>query len=134
MIGALVLLLVINVTNSRASARNQVQSELTEAIEEAKERSDYLVSITEELQARRQQVGKQIELRRSELARAEDHIERLEKDLLEAQARLEKLEDMPESSELKANDPARIQELKDQIEAQKLRLAEAIAERKDVKD
>ena len=130
-IGALVLLLVINVTNSRASARNQVQSELTEAIEEAKERSDYLVSITEELQARRQQVGKQIELRRSELARAEDHIERLEKDLLEAQARLEKLEDMQESSELKANDPARIQELKDQIEAQKLRLAEAIAERKD---
>ena len=130
-IGALVLLLVINVTNSRASARNQVQSELTEAIEEAKERSDYLVSITEELQARRQQVGKQIELRRSELARAEDHIERLEKELLEAQARLEKLEDMQESSELKANDPARIQELKDQIEAQKLRLAEAIAERKD---
>ena len=130
-IGALVLLLVINVTNSRASARNQVQSELTEAIEEAKERSDYLVSISEELQARRQQVGKQIELRRSELARAEDHIERLEKDLLEAQARLEKLEDMQESFELKANDPARIQELKDQIEAQKLRLAEAIAERKD---
>ncbi|MCY2998538.1 MAG: hypothetical protein NT168_10565 [Planctomycetota bacterium] len=130
-IGALVLLLVINVTNSRASARNQVQSELTEAIEEAKERSDYLVSISEELQARRQQVGKQIELRRSELARAEDHIERLEKELLEAQARLEKLEDMQESSELKANDPARIQELKDQIEAQKLRLAEAIAERKD---
>ena len=130
-IGALVLLLVINVTNSRASARNQVQSELTEAIEEAKERSDYLVSISEELQTRRQQVGKQIELRRSELARAEDHIERLEKDLLEAQARLEKLEDMQESSELKANDPARIQELKDQIEAQKLRLAEAIAERKD---
>lgn len=130
-IGALVLLLVINVTNSRASARNQVQSELTEAIEEAKERSDYLVSVSEELQARRQQVGKQIELRRSELARAEDHIERLEKDLLEAQARLEKLEDMRESSELKANDPARIQELKDQIEAQKLRLAEAIAERKD---
>lgn len=130
-IGALVLLLVINVTNSRASARNQVQSELTEAIEEAKERSDYLVSVSEELQARRQQVGKQIELRRSELARAEDHIERLEKDLLEAQARLEKLEDMRELSELKANDPARIQELKDQIEAQKLRLAEAIAERKD---
>jgi hypothetical protein len=130
-IGALVLLLVINVTNSRASARNQVQSELTEAIEEAKERSDYLVSISEELQARRQQVGKQIELRRSELARAEHHIERLEKELLEAQARLEKLEDMQESSELKANDPARIQELKDQIEAQKLRLAEAIAERKD---
>lgn len=130
-IGALVLLLVINVTNSRASARNQVQSELTEAIEEAKERSDYLVSISEELQTRRQQVGKQIELRRSELARAEDHIERLEKDLLEAQSRLEKLEDMQESSELKANDPARIQELKDQIEAQMLRLAEAIAERKD---
>lgn len=130
-IGALVLLLVINVTNSRASARNQVQSELTEAIEEAKERSDYLVSISEELQARRQQVGKQIELRRSELARAEDHIERLEKELLDSQARLEKLDDLQESSGLKANDPSRIQELKDQIEAQKLRLAEAIAERKD---
>jgi hypothetical protein len=130
-IGALVLLLVINVTNSRASARNQVQSELTEAIEEAQERSDYLVSISEELQARRQQVGKQIELRRSELARAEDHIERLEKELLETQARLEKLDDTQESSELKANDPSRIEELKDRIEEQKLRLAEAIANRKD---
>lgn len=130
-IGALVLLLVINVTNSRASARNQVQSELTEAIEEAQERSDYLVSISEELQARRQQVGKQIELRRSELARAEDHIERLEKELLETQARLEKLDDTQESSELKANDPSRIEELQDRIEEQKLRLAEAIANRKD---
>lgn len=130
-IGALVLLLVINVTNSRASARNQVQGELTEAIEEAQERSDYLVSISEELQARRQQVGKQIELRRSELARAEDHIERLEKELLETQARLEKLGDMKESSELKAHDPSKIEELKDRIEEQKLRLAEAIANRKD---
>ncbi len=130
-IGALVLLLVINVTNSRASARNQVQSELTEAIEEAQERSDYLVSISEELQARRQQVGKQIELRRSELARAEDHIERLEKELLETQARLEKLDDTQESSELKAHDPLKIEELKDRIEEQKLRLAEAIANRKD---
>ena len=129
-IGALVLLLVINVTNSRASARNQVQSELTEAIEEAQERSDYLVSISEELQARRQQVGKQIELRRSELARAEDHIERLEKELLETQARLKKLDDMEASSEIKANDPSRIEELKDRIEEQKLRLAEAIANRK----
>jgi len=130
-IGALVLLLVINVTNSRASARNQVQSELTEAIEEAQERSDYLVSISEELQARRQQVGKQIELRRSELARAEDHIERLEKELLETQARLQKLDDTQESSELKANNPSRIEELQDRIEEQKLRLAEAIARRKD---
>ena len=130
-IGALVLLLVINVTNSRASARSQVQSELTEAIEEAQERSDYLVSISEELQARRQQVGKQIELRRSELARAEDHIERLEKELLETQARLEKLDDMEESSELKATDPSKIEALKDRIEEQKLRLAEAIANRKD---
>jgi hypothetical protein len=125
------LLLVINVTNSRASARSQVQSELTEAIEEAQERSDYLVSISEELQARRQQVGKQIELRRSELARAEDHIERLEKELLETQARLEKLDDMEESSELKATDPSKIEALKDRIEEQKLRLAEAIANRKD---
>jgi hypothetical protein len=130
-IGALVLLLVINVTNSRASARSQVQSELTEAIEEAQERSDYLVSISEELQARRQQVGKQIELRRSELARAEDHIERLEKELLETQARLQKLDDMQESSELKATDPSKIAALKDRIEEQKLRLAEAIANRKD---
>ena len=38
-IGALVLLLVINVTNSRASARNQVQSELTEAIAERKDQT-----------------------------------------------------------------------------------------------
>jgi hypothetical protein len=83
-IGALILLLVINVTNSRASAKKQVESELSEAIEQAKEQSDYLVSISEELNARREQVKRQIELRRSELTRTEDHIKRLEEQLKEA--------------------------------------------------
>ena len=50
---------------------------------------------------------------------------------MEGQGGWGKREDRQNSSELRANDPARIQELKDQIEKQKLRLAEAIAERKD---
>ena len=130
-IGALILLLVINVTNSRASAKKQVESELSEAIEQAKEQSDYLVSISEELNARREQVKRQIELRRSELTRTEDHIKRLEEQLKEAMARLQSLDD-PASSKLDAKDKqSRIEQLKAQIELEKQKLAEKIEKRKD---
>jgi len=130
-IGALILLLVINVTNSRASAKKQVESELSEAIEQAKEQSDYLVSISEELNARREQVKRQIELRRSELTRTEDHIKRLEEQLKEAMARLQSLDD-PASSKLDAKDKqSRIEQLKAQIELEKQKLAEKIEKRKE---
>jgi hypothetical protein len=130
-IGALILLLVINVTNSRASAKKQVESELSEAIEQAKEQSDYLVSISEELNARREQVKRQIELRRSELTRTEDHIKRLEEQLKEAMARLQSLDD-PASSKLDPKDKqSRIEQLQSQIELEKQKLAEKIEKRKD---
>lgn len=130
-IGALILLLVINVTNSRASAKKQVESELSEAIEQAKEQSDYLVSISEELNARREQIKRQIELRRSELTRTEDHIKRLEEQLKEAMARLQSLDD-PASSKLDAKDKqSRIEQLKAQIELEKQKLAEKIEKRKE---
>jgi hypothetical protein len=130
-IGALILLLVINVTNSRASAKKQVESELSEAIEQAKEQSDYLVSISEELNARREQVKRQIELRRSELTRTEDHIKRLEEQLKEAMARLQSLDD-PASSKLDPKDKqSRIEQLQAQIELEKQKLAEKIEKRKD---
>ncbi|MFM8261684.1 MAG: hypothetical protein ACKN9S_05350 [Pirellula sp.] len=130
-IGALILLLVISVTNSRASAKNEVQEELSQAIEQAKENSDYLVSISEELQARRQQVKKQIESRRSELARTEDHITRLEKELEDAIARLRALEDTSSKSENSLDNSSRIEQLKDRIEEEKRKLSEKIEQQKD---
>lgn len=130
-IGALILLLVISVTNSRASAKNEVQEELSQAIERAKENSDYLVSISEELQARRQQVKKQIESRRSELARTEDHITRLEKDLEDAVARLRALEDTSRKSENSLDSLSRIEQLKGRIEEEKRKLSEKIEQQKD---
>jgi hypothetical protein len=130
-IGALILLLVISVTNSRASAKNEVQEELSQAIEQAKENSDYLVSISEELQARRQQVKKQIESRRTELARTEDHITRLEKELEDAIARLRALEDTSSKSENSLDNSSRIEQLKDRIEEEKRKLSEKIEQQKD---
>jgi len=130
-IGALILLLVISVTNSRASAKNEVQEELSQAIEQAKENSDYLVSISEELQARRQQVKKQIESRRSELARTEDHITRLEKDLEDAIARLRALEETSSKSENSLDSLSRIEQLKERIEEEKRKLSEKIEQQKD---
>jgi len=130
-IGALVLLLVINVTNSRASAKKLVEDELSEAIEQAKEQSDFLVSISEELQARREQVKKQIESRRRELARTEDHIRRLEEQLESSLTRLESLQD-PEL--LVADREAKqeqIKRLQDQIQQEKQKLSESLRSRKD---
>lgn len=130
-IGALILLLVISVTNSRASAKNEVQEELSQAIEQAKENSDYLVSISEELQARRQQVKKQIESRRSELARTEDHITRLEKELEDAMARLRSLEETSNAPEYSLNHLSQIEQLKERIEEEKRKLSEKIEQQKD---
>lgn len=130
-IGALILLLVISVTNSRASAKNEVQEELSQAIEQAKENSDYLVSISEELQARRQQVKKQIESRRSELARTEDHITRLEKELEDSIARLRSLEATSSTPENALDNLSQIEQLKARIEEEKRKLSEKIERQKD---
>ncbi|MFM8570070.1 MAG: hypothetical protein ACKOAU_00595 [Pirellula sp.] len=130
-IGALVLLLVINVTNSRASAKNQVQDELSQALEQAKEQSDYLVSISEELRARRELIKKQIESRRSELTRTEDHIDRLEAQIQDALARLKALQDSSSRANDAAEKQAQIAELKQQIILEKKKLSEQIAKRKD---
>ena len=130
-IGALILLLVISVTNSRASAKNEVQEELSQAIEQAKENSDYLVSISEELQARRQQVKKQIESRRSELARTEDHITRLEKELEDSIARLRSLEATSSTPENSLDNLSQIEQLKARIEEEKRKLSEKIERQKD---
>jgi hypothetical protein len=130
-IGALILLLVINVTNSRASAEKQVQGELSEAIEHAKEESDYLVSISEELRARREQVKLQIETRRRELSRAEDHIERLVEQLDGLRDRLESLQEPSDSNSESIASESRIEQLKTQLEQEKTNLANKIQARKD---
>ena len=130
-IGALVLLLVISITNSRASAKNQVQEELSQAIEQAKENSDYLVSISQELEARRQQVKKQIESRRSELARTEDHISRLERELEESIAHLQSLQETSSTPKDSLDNASRIEQLQNRIEEEKLKLSEKIEQQKD---
>jgi hypothetical protein len=130
-IGALILLLVINVTNSRASARKQVQGELSEAIEEAKEQSDYLVSISEELRARREQVKHQIESRRRELARTEDHIKRLQGQLDESMARLESLHELTADHSESIDSQSQIEQLKSKLDQERKNLAEKLQDRKD---
>ena len=130
-IGALILLLVINVTNSRASAKKQVQGELSEAIEEAKEQSDYLVSISEELRARREQVKNQIESRRRELARTEDHIKRLQEQLDESMARLESLHERTADHSESIDSQSQIEQLKSKLDQERKNLAEKLQDRKD---
>ena len=131
-IGALVLILAITVVHSRASANKSAESELGESIEEVKEQSDFLVSVSEELQARRERLKKELERRRRELSHIEDHIDRLRKDLTQLQSQSEQAHTVAAEA-IVAEKENKIAELEKQLEAKKQDLEKTIEERKDQK-
>ena len=128
-IGALVLLLVITVVHSRASANKVAQAEYSETLENAKEQSDYLVSISEELQARRERVKKELERRRRELSHIEDHIERLKDELTKLKSQTEQASNQAAIDELE-NKERQIASLEEQLAQKKDDLKKTIEERK----
>ncbi len=129
-IGALVLILAVTVVHSRASANKAAELELGESIEEVKEQSDFLVSVSEELQARRERLKKELERRRRELSHIEDHIDRLRKDLTQLQSQSEQAHTVAAEA-IVAEKESKISDLEKQLEAKKQDLEKTIEERKD---
>lgn len=126
-IGALVLVLVISVVNSHASAKRDLSEELQEKIEKKKEESDFLQTISEELAARREKVRKEIERRQKELANVEDHIQRLEAQMIQLRAQADLLESPPDQDSSPASArTSKIEELRGKIEAAQKRLEEEL--------
>lgn len=129
-IGALVLILAVTVVHSRASANKAAELELGESIEQVKEQSDFLVSVSEELQARRERLKKELERRRRELSHIEDHIDRLRKDLTQLQSQSEQAHTVAAEA-IVAEKESKIADLEKQLEAKKQDLEKTIEERKD---
>ena len=91
-IGALVLILVISVVHSRATAERFMESQVTQRLEQAKESSDIMESVSDELQARREKVKQEIERRRRELANIEDHIARMNQEMEQLRKKAEAID------------------------------------------
>jgi uncharacterized protein YoxC len=133
-IGALVLILVVSVVHSHASAKRDIAAEVTERIEQAKEKSDILESVSEELLARRERVKQEIERRRRELANIEDHIDRLRQEMDGLRAKAKAIETSSERDEnAKREHELKIEAIKSEIDKKKQELAEKIREQKQRK-
>jgi uncharacterized protein YoxC len=133
-IGALVLILVVSVVHSHASAKRDIAVEVTERIEQAKEKSDILESVSEELLARRERVKQEIERRQRELANIEDHIDRLREEMDGLRAKAKAIETSSERDEnAKREHELKIEAIKSEIDKKKQELAEKIREQKQRK-
>lgn len=133
-IGALVLILVVSVVHSQASAKRDIAVEVTERIEQAKEKSDILASVSEELLARRERVKQEIERRRRELANIENHIDRLREEMDGLRAKAKAIETTSERDEnTKREHELRIEAIKSELDKKKQELAEKIREQKQRK-
>ncbi len=133
-IGALVLILVISVVHSHASAKRDTDTELQARVEDAKEQSDYEHSISDELASRREKVKQEIERRQRELANMEDHIQRLQKQMdgLRRQAEAIDASKEPNRPQLDSQG-AKMEALQREIDAKRLALAKKIEEQKNRK-
>ena len=130
-IGALVLILVISVVHSRATAERFMDSEITERLEQAKESSDIMESVSEELQARREKVKQEIERRRRELANIEDHIARMNQEMEQLHRKAEAIEAAEDLDETEQkNTENQLSEIREEIEKKKRELAEEIEKQK----
>jgi hypothetical protein len=133
-IGALVLILVISVVNSHASAKRDMDIALQDQVEQAREQSDYLETVSQELAARREKVNREIDRRRKELANVEDHILRLKSqmDLLRSQA--ETIETgRDQDDQARQEQDRKIEAVKTEIDAKRKEIAEEIERAKDKK-
>lgn len=130
-IGALVLILVISVVHSHASAKRDLDDELQERVEQAKEQSDYLQTISEELAARREKTKQEIDRRRKELANVEDHIQRLKAQMDQLRAQAEGIESIDNRDhQVRSDREEKIQELKIQIEKKRLEIEDEVQKSK----
>jgi len=126
-IGALVLILVITVTNSHASARRDAELATTNV----KDSADVMEVVSDELVAQRESLKKQVERRRRDLADIEDHIQRLTKNLQELASRIEQIQSFASDTEKsESQKEALVQSLREQIDEKKKELLEEIEKQK----
>ncbi len=126
-IGALVLILVITVTNSHASARRDAEL----AITEVNDTSDIMEVVSDELAAQRENLKTKVERRRRDLADIEDHIIRLKKNLEQLADKIARIQSETSKSELSMAEKAeKVAELRKEIDAKKLDLINEIDKQK----
>lgn len=126
-IGALVLILVITVTNSHASARRDAALAMTEIKDAANE----VEVVSDELIAQRESLKKQIERRRRDLADIEDHMQRLTEDLKNLANRIEQIQSFSADTEKSENEKQSIlQSLRAQVDEKKKELLDEIEKQK----
>lgn len=126
-IGALVLILVLTVANSHASAKREAEDAMTQV----KDTSDIMQVVSEELVAQREDIKSKIERRRRDLADIENHIARLAKTLDQLVDKLDRIHAQAEANETDDSEKSiEIAELQKEIDQKKKDLADEIEKQK----
>lgn len=129
-VGALVLILIVTVSNSRSSAKRNTEA----AMEELKDASNLMQVVSEELEAQRESLKAKVEHRRRDLTDIEDHIARLTKTFEQLTAKIDLIQ-----SEASQSDTSRIEKsteisaLRKEIDQKKRDLMEEIEKQKNRK-
>ncbi|XZE19575.1 hypothetical protein SH449x_004898 [Pirellulaceae bacterium SH449] len=127
-IGALIMVLAISVTSSHASAKREAEL----ALLEAKDESNQIKALSNELAFQREEMKKDVEKRRQALQEIEDHIARLRDELKSLEQGLRELTEKNSEGELTIEQKEkRIEDLKRAIEDKKQEIEEEIANKKD---
>jgi hypothetical protein len=126
-IGALVLILVLTVANSHASAKRSSE----DAMVDVKDTTDLMQVVSEELEAQRDELKAKVERRRRDLAGIEDHIARLSNSLDQLVDKIERIQSQASLTEKEKSDKAlAVQELKKEIDQKKKELIDEIEKQK----
>ncbi len=126
-IGALVLILVLTVANSHASAKREAEETMTDI----KDTSDVMQVVSEELEAQREDLKSKVERRRRDLAGIEDHIARLTKTLEQLASKFERIQSETSKTEVASSEKKEtVAELRREIDQKKKELIDEIEKQK----
>jgi hypothetical protein len=126
-IGALVLILVLTVANSHASAKREVENEISKVAETTSE----MEIVAEELAVQRDELKARVERRRRDLADIEDHISRLSQTLENLVSKIERIQTQSsQTEEERTGKTEQIAKLKTEIDQKKRELIDEIEKQK----
>ena len=129
-VGALVLILVVTVSNSRSSAKRNTEA----AMEELKDASNLMQVVSEELEAQRESLKGKVEHRRRDLTDIEDHIARLTKTFEQLTTKIDLIQSEASQSDTSRTEKStEISALRKEIDQKKRDLIEEIEKQKNRK-
>ena len=129
-VGALVLILVVTVSNSRSSAKRNTEG----AMEELKDASNLMQVVSEELEAQRESLKAKVEHRRRDLTDIEDHIARLTKTFEQLTTKIDLIQSKASQSDTsRTAKSTEISALRKEIDQKKRDLIEEIEKQKNRK-